>query len=294
MAGQINQDTPRNQTLTVKRDERLYGLGSKNYRLYASNSAANPLIEVESTWDFQAFTSYPDKNAVIENLIIDGQNYPDIVGIKLDDVVRCDIRNVTIKNCAVGIHFHDSSGCWTECNRLQHIRMENVKTGILFTTDGPYINPDTGQPVEGYPGDSAGHTIIDDVGISLANIASAVGIQIGNSTNISATHIKPYGAFIKANIWLGSAGGTGLKILNGELKNGLINLSVQGPSNGIGVDIDNQTSYRSIYHNQLSTFNANDNVINPGFLLSTGGLSNPVFPAIDPNNPNCDIKVKSF
>ncbi len=242
MASPIIQDTPQYQTLVLNRDDRLYGLDSKKYRVYAASSAANPLIQVQPTWNFQTFTSFPEKSALIENLIIDGQGQ-NITGIELDDVIKCEIRNVTIKNCNIGIRFHNYYGCWTECNLLKHIRMENVNTGILFDTDGPYT--------DGYPGDSAGHTIIDDVGISLADNSSAVGIQIGKGDYL----IKPYSSILRANISLGSSNGTGLLVKNpGELKYGLVSLNVTGNGTGKGVDLQYAGS-NEINDNQTFTYN---------------------------------------
>ena len=81
------------------------------------------------------------------------------------------ICNVTICNCDVGIHVRDFEGLWSECNTLKHIRMENVKKGIVFTTTGYYSDL--------CPGNSAAFTTIEDVDIGLANDIDAVGIQIG-------------------------------------------------------------------------------------------------------------------
>jgi hypothetical protein len=204
------------------------------------------------------------KSAVIENLIIDGQN-KGVTGILLQNVVQCQIRNITIKNCEVGIHLRSYYGLWSEVNFLKHIRMENVTKGIVFTTTGPYTDPNTGNY---YPGDSAGFTTIDDVGISLANRSDAVGIQIGGiqTTNdpygrndVLTTTIKPYSSRIKANVWMGDQGGTGLKIINGEVLFAQAHLTVTGPPNGIGVDIQNHPVTNSrqdrvVWYNQFSKF----------------------------------------
>jgi len=283
---EINQDTPRYATLIVDRDDRLYGVGSKKYRVYAASSSANPVVKFQETWDYQTYTAYYDKSATIENLIIDGENRG-VTGIKLENVVGCQIRNITIKNCNVGVEIGNLYGAWSELTRLVHIRMENVNKGILFTSNGP--GP------EGFPGDSAGFTVIDDVGIALANNDSAVGIQIGNDDGTYL--IKPYSSRIKANVWMGSAGGTGLKIINGELKYGLINLAVQGPSNGIGVDLqEDPIKNKVIYYNQFSTFDGSDNVTKSGFLLATNGISYtpPNDRRILPNNAITDILKKSW
>ena len=147
--------------------------------------------------------------------------------------------------------------------------------------------------------------MIDDVGIQLRNDSSAVGIQIGdNQFNGTQVDADLYSLFIKANVWIGSEGGTGLKIMNGEVRYSLVNLTVTGPSNGIRVDLSNEKTNRSIYHNQFSTFdnsdpNHADKVVNPGFMLSTGGINNTVLPTSalvinNPNNPDCDINVQPF
>ncbi|NLE04868.1 MAG: hypothetical protein GX638_08710, partial [Crenarchaeota archaeon] len=160
---------------------------------------------------------------------------------------------------------------------------ENVKTGIQFSTEGPETIGDTTNP-----GDSAAFTIIDDVGIELKNDANAVGIKVGadNSTHL----IKPYSSYIKSNVWMKSAGGTGLKINNGELKHGTINLAVQGPTDGIGINLG--SGNERVYKNQFT--NLTKNPIEKGCLLSTGGI--PIENRIIPTYPmpTNDIKVKAY
>jgi len=46
------------------------------------------------------------------------------------------VCNVTIRNCAVGVHIRAYEGWWSVCNTLGHIRMVNVKKGVIFTTTG--------------------------------------------------------------------------------------------------------------------------------------------------------------
>lgn len=259
---EINQDTPQYGTLMVNLNDtsdHLYGVGSKKYRIYAASTGANPIVKVQP-WIGLPSDLKSVRSAIIENLIIDGQNLG-VTGIKLQNVYNSWIRNVTIKNCDVGVHVDLKYGAWSEFNRLEHIKMINVNQGILFTTDG-YGSP-------GYPGDSAGFTAIDDVGISLANNASAVGIQIGNTNDTNATKIKPYSSHIKANVWMDSAGGTGLKIMNGELQYGLVNLAVQGPSNGYGIDITNSSAV--IANNQR--FKKSNGEFTKGVFLACAGIS---------------------
>jgi len=216
-------------------DGLLYGAEGRKYALIVSNSNVNPVVKVQSTWDNKDQTDFV-RSALIENLIIDGY-YLGVTGILLDNVGQCQIRNVTIKNCDVGIHLRSSTGFWSECNYLKHIRMENVKKGIVFTTTGAH-------PTDANrPGDSAGFTTIDDVGIKLADQSGVVGIQVGGiqmpgDVN-TPINIKPYSSRIKANVWLGeNYGGTGLKILNGEIKFAQAHLTVMGKSNGTGIGID--------------------------------------------------------
>jgi hypothetical protein len=239
-------------TIPVGLDALLRGEGSKQHTVFATSASANPVLDVQENFGMWSLT------AVIENLIIDGQNLG-VTGIRLRNVYNCWVRNVTIKNCDAGIQIDVSDGKWSEYNHLKHIRMINVKKGILFTNAGT--------------GDSAGFTTIDDVGIALKNDSSAVGIQIG--TTDSSVPIKPYSSFIKANVWMGGAGGTGMQINKGELTYSLVNLEVEGPSNGVGVRITESAENRCVYYNQFSSFDSQSpyNPIKRGFLLTCGGLS---------------------
>jgi parallel beta-helix repeat protein len=277
-------------TITVLRDGRYAGSGSKQTTINYSGTSTIMQVQQTFDWDSQNNKWVGDwaHSALIENLVIDGLNYSGTTGILLENVVNCFIRNLTIRNCDVGIHLrntdiHSTGGLWTEFNRIEHVRMSNVKQGILFSTT-------TGG------GDSFGFTKIDDVGIELKNDSSAVGIQIGDGTSL----VKPYSSFIKANVWIQSAGGTGMKLNNAELRYGLINFAVQGPSNGIGVDLQsNPTRDRAIWYNQFSTFTGsppNDTVDKKGFLLATGGISYtpPDDRRILPNNALTDILTKSW
>lgn len=286
----------------------LQGVGGRKCVLSASSSVVNPVVKAPASnfWDFT-------KSALIENLIIDGKNYPSVTGILLQNVVKCQVRNVTIRNCDVGIHVRCFNGRWSECNSLKHIRMENVKKGIVFTTTGK----DPNNP-NGYPGDSAAFTLIDDVDIGLANYSDAVGIQIGGiqitndpetndaftgsfmengNTVTYNTIIKPYSSRIFAIVRLGSNGGTGLKIINGELKHAQAHLTVTGPSNGVGVDIQNHpvTNLKQdkvIWYNQFSEFNSSDTVTKKGFMLVTSGID--VSNRIKPSGILTDIETKTL
>jgi hypothetical protein len=208
-----NQNT--SNSTTVPMDGLLKGVGSKQVTLnYSGNTNA---IVVGHNARRNSTTGQYDKwykAAVIENLIIDGQSSTyGATGIVLSDVYNCLIRNVTLRNFEVGIKItatdllddgvtHMSPPNWSEANKIRHVRMENVKTGIRFDSG-------TGKG-------SFGFTTIDDVGIQLANDASAVGIQIGTLNN--SITAQPYSSFMKANVWEQSSGGTGMKLINGELK----------------------------------------------------------------------------
>lgn len=210
-------------TILVGRNDRYAGVGSKQLVVMG----AGVIMQVEEN-----VFSQGGPTAVIENLIIDGQGYGGTTGIYLENACGCLIRNVTIRNCEVGIHLRNVGGWWTELNHLQHIWMSNVKTGILFTTAGE-VSPNKGT--------SFGHSYIDDVGIKLKNTTDAVGIQIGNNSDGLA--VQPYFAFLKANIWLNSLNDCcGVKLVNGELKHGLINLGVYGKGTGYGIDISEATA----------------------------------------------------
>jgi uncharacterized repeat protein (TIGR02543 family) len=182
------------------------------------------------------------KSAVIENLIIDGKNKPDMVGILLEDVSNCLIRNVTIMNCAVGIKVKltGGKGAYAQGKRFEHVRMINVNVGILF--EGVNIANDFS------------YTFIDDVGISLANGSSSnVGVKIGACANL-------FSVFIKANIWLNESNGTGLEMENSLLKYSLVNFAVE--------EIVQNTTGKGIVLNAGANISENQH-----FLLSALGLS---------------------
>lgn len=267
---EINQDGTSN-FFSDGTSDLLQGAGSKKYTLTAASNAANPIIKLGES-DFGDYT----QSMLIENLVIDGDN-KGVTGILLDNVVACMIRNITIKNCDVGIHLHNHDGLWSECSYLKHIRMENVKKGILFTGSDK-INDDR-------PGDSAAFTTIDDVDIELKDVVGAVGIQVGDDTG--AHFIKPYSSRMKANVRMGG-NGTGLKVKNGEITFAQAHLTVVGTpnGNGVGVDVSNDSS---IWHNQFSEFNLLDSVTKKGFMLVTSGIGTPIN-----STKTLDIITKTF
>jgi hypothetical protein len=250
----------RTSIYTVVRDDCLYGDLSKNDTIQAVSGGANPILDVQNNVP----GGYWDQTAIIENMVIDGNNQG-VTGIRLRDVYNCWVRNVFIINCDVGILIEATSGNWCEANRLEHIRMEGVNKGIVLAA----ADNGTGQDF----------TTINDVGISLTNNSSSVGIQIGNPT--SGKLVKSYSSFIKANVWLQTNGGTGMDVY-GELRHSFVNFEVEKTSEGAagtGVNISNPYYDRAVWFNQGSTFSGtypNDTVDAKGFMLACGNLSNYV------------------
>jgi hypothetical protein len=186
-------------SIIVPFNGRYTGAGSKQTTVNYAGAPA--IMSVESNLPNNMASS-----AVIENLIIDGNNVAGTTGILLENVYSCLIRNLTIMNCEVGIKVRLTDGYWSHANRFEHIRMMNVKTGILF--EGTQTAKDFS------------YTTIDNVGISLAGNSTDVGIKIGTP------NANLYCAFIKATVWLAQSGGTGLEV-NGDLKFNLANLEVE-------------------------------------------------------------------
>lgn len=246
---------------TVPKDGLLRGVGSKQITLNYTGSDSAITVTPNVRWlrneqtGENIFTDWT-KTAVIENLIIDGQGSTNAIGIKLEDVYNYIVRNVTIKNFEVGIKLsatdkYDVVGGnpvstggavrnFSEMHTIKHVRLENVKTGILFDT--------------GTGDGSFAFTKIDDVGIQLKNDSSAVGIQVGNTTDTSVAIAHPYSSFMRAHVWIQSAGGTGLRLRRGEIKYGLTSLTVNGPSNGYGADLSAGNANDCITGNQISGF----------------------------------------
>ena len=97
------------------------------------------------------------------------------------------------------------------------------------------------------------NTTIDNVGISLKNQEpTAVGIKIGPNANLNRT-------FIKANIWLGTSGGTGLEI-DDQLKYSLVNLKVEDP--GTAIHLKPGTTVNDNQNFLLTAINVNNKIIN--------------------------------
>jgi len=93
----------------------------------------------------------------------------------------------------------------------------------------------------------------------------------------------PYNARIRANVWLGNAGGTGLRIArNGQLFYGQFHLTVtmETIGSGIGIGIQGSSSNRiigrdqAIWKNQFSTFSGNPLTVDKGgFMLITSNIT---------------------
>lgn len=233
--------------------------GSKQKIVFYDGS--DVIIQVEENVPGNNF----HKTAIIENLVIYGgytnNNHvrPGSVGILLKNVYNCIIRNVTILNCEVGIKIENTENYWSQSNRIEHVKIENVKKGILFTA------------AAGNSG-NFGFTSIKDVGIVLASLphdegdtSERVGIQIGG---LDEPIVKPYSSFIKATVWIGDyTNGCGMKIY-GELKYSLVMLTVEADEGiigtKIGVDIQN-SALKAIYDNQ-------------SFMLTYAPVVTPVMP----------------
>jgi hypothetical protein len=216
-------------TITVTYDGRYAGSGSKQTTVYYSG--ATTIMQVASN-----VPSHLENSALIENLVIDGKGQANTVGIFLENVYNCCVRNVTIMNCDVGIKVSVTGSNWSQANRFEHIRMINVKTGIQFTGNSS--------------GKDFSYTTIDDVGISVTLNSDSVGIKIDSNTNL-------YSSFIKATVWLDTSAATGM-LVNGELKLSIVNF-----------EVESNPSYAGKGLTIISGAYVCDN---QSFLLTTGGI----------------------
>jgi hypothetical protein len=247
-----NNTTNTSSMITVPYDGCYAGtVGSKGSTLkYTGSAGGVAVLKVASN------LSDLSRGAVIENLIIDGDDKSNVTGVLLENVCNCLIRNLTIKNCTVGIKVVLTNSSSTNCgygNRFEHIRLINVKNGIVF--EGVSIAKDFS------------HTTLDDVGISLKKQVdtSDVGIKVGDNANL-------YCSFIKANVWLSQSKGVGLKVV-GQIKGCLVNLAVeQDTTGGVGIHIQ---SGATVYDNQH-------------FLLTSQTILSPNDKKINNNNPPID------
>jgi parallel beta-helix repeat (two copies) len=211
-----------------------------NGRYSGDSSKQNTITYTGNTVIMQIDSNASDvnSNAVIENLIIDGQNQTNSIGIQLQNVSNCIIRNVTIMNCDVGIHLLLTSGPTMQGNRFEHIRMINVKQGIFFEGNSTYSD--------------FSFTTIDDVSISLPDYSYPNGMAI----KVGQPYATLYNTFIKATVWLRSSNAIAM-VVNGQIKYSLVNLEVEQPGTGVQV-----TSSGTVNDNQ-------------SFLLTTFGVTTP-------------------
>jgi hypothetical protein len=208
--GSMEPSESQSSTIAVEMDGRYSGEESKKTHIY---SECDPIFRVDS--NFQNWT----RSAIIENLVIEGNG--NNTAILLEDVYNCLIRNITFKNCNIGVKITATTGKWAEANKIQHVKMINVNKGVVFdkgNSDGIFH-----------------FTHIDNADISLSENESGptshVGIEVGTGCIL-------YSPFIKANIGMDTAC-SGL-YTNGTIKHGLINLCIESDqtSTGYGIYID--------------------------------------------------------
>jgi parallel beta-helix repeat protein len=233
-------------TVVVPSNGRYSGDGSKQDTI--SYSGSNVIMQIDSN------SSDLNSNAIIENLIIDGQNQSNTIGVQLQNVANCIIRNLTIMNCETGIHLWITGSNSMRGNRFEHIRMKNVKYGIVF--DGNTTDKDFS------------YTTIDDVQISMwkSYYPDATGILVGTDATNTANLDN---AFVKATVWLDNSEGKAMEV-KGRVKYGLVNLEVEQnfldknanpPTlrNGKGLQVDSGAYVTD----------------NQSFYLATGGIKGP-------------------
>jgi hypothetical protein len=246
---------------------------------FYSNFTKDPAFDPNSIDpNYSNDSKYVHRTAVVENLIVDGQGQGGTTGLFLRNLGNVFIRNVTVRNCDVGIHLHNAKGAWTETNHIQHVRMENVKTGILFSSDG-YFSDDL-------PGNSFGHSYIDDVSIALRDTSNAVGIQVGDGQfgnggvgikpNGWIVTVDPYFSFLKADVWFGAADSCGVKLVNGTVKHCLVNIGVHGKGVGAGVGLDLFSAVTSSVSPVEKNQRSKTLGVMSGFVLRTENLKYPV------------------
>ena len=259
-------------SIEISNFSRLTGYGSKNTVI--SSSGDKPIIIVNR----------PDYNEeidelespLIENIILQGNGTN--TGILINGTCHCQIRNVSINNCNIGIHLKNSTNRWTELTNITHVRISNVNKGIYFENTNGDQN-------------SFAYTHIEDVGILLNNAANCIGIdlepKIETQANKEYNNITTYSSFIKANIWLQYSDSIGVylrKIGTYETGNSslggmaLVNLYVSklGSTGGTGLKVDFNIS-SPIKNNQ-------------DFFLATNNLSTNVYPSN--LNDNDKIRVR--
>ena len=156
-------------TRVVTSDGLLTGEGSKQTTI---TSQADTIIRLTGNF------SNPDKNALIQNLVIYGNG--NNTAIKIEDACGTLIKNISIRNCDVGIKLTATGTCYDEATKIEHVRMTWVNTGIQF--------------LKGTGTGSFNTTFIDDVGISLKDSPNLKGIEVGANCVV-------YSSYINANVW---------------------------------------------------------------------------------------------
>jgi hypothetical protein len=184
-------------THVLGKDAKLSGVGSKQTII---QSSADPIISVESNF------SDLSKSALIENLVIFGTG--ENTAIRLQDVSGCQIRNVTIGNCGVGVDLYATADGRCDSNCIEHLRLLYNNTGIRFRCDS-------------YP-TSFNYNVLDDIGISLDGVGNC-GISIEDENDGSILN----DSIIRAMLWA-KASGTVCLTVYGAIKRGLINLRCEG------------------------------------------------------------------
>jgi hypothetical protein len=204
---EFSQDTELNDTITLHEGDILRGMGKKV--TLTATQQANPIIVVDGN------------DVLIENVQIVGQTGPPLthVGIRLENVSNCQIRNAPIYYCTIGIDMLTSSQdpevrLPARSNRIHHVYMQQVLTGIRFATT-----------VWG-SGDFS-FTNITDVNITAYPDPNSKGISILQDACLD-------NAFIKANAWFGYKTGCSsgsdnacAMHIDGKVKNSFINLTAE-------------------------------------------------------------------
>jgi hypothetical protein len=147
--------TTTNKTIELESNGFLQGTGNGVSTIH---STANPIIRVlNNAHQF-------GRNALLGNIIIEGDNSTiSQIAIELNDVSRCNISNLLIKDVEVGIRVRVNTGNSSESNLIEHVQMENVNKGLQFFNNGS---------------GNFGSTHIEGVSISLNDQENLVGIEV--------------------------------------------------------------------------------------------------------------------
>jgi hypothetical protein len=156
-----------NKTIEIEANGLLHGIGGRTSIIH---SIANPIIRVLTNAHNQFV-----KNAFLENIILEGDNSTTSqIAIELNDVSRCNISNVLIKDVDVGIKIRANMGNSSNFNSIEHVQIENVNKGIQFHNNGS---------------GNFGSTHIDDVSIALNDQENLVGIEVGAGCTLTMPQV---------------------------------------------------------------------------------------------------------